>query len=534
MHIEYITDVVVSNVNYPNNTQKQQEITENSSYFKDCLTQSGAEGYCQKFSPADTDIIVSNAPVTETVPPPAAIYTTSPAAAAAAAEAAAPAPPPPEVPVEATTPPPPAPPVEATTPPPPAAPVEATTPPPPAPPVDATTPPPPAPTAPVEATTPPPPPAPAAPVEETKPVEASAPKRASRSVPGKYYYMTEEEVIPKIREVRYLIKNMDMSGKTDIEKYNIIEQQFIDSFGKDFMKARNLNLPKSMYYIIGVEFDNTLQKHVDNPEQVNRKRLYGDEDAGKIQDQIRDKYPGNLTNRDMFMMVNEMRNSGVLDNESLRTLGGREVIDTLSLLKSYIRYNPKNFNEGLRPLTLEERDQHWMNMMNKPFEKISLMRMFNEWIERDMGVPGNDSAPFIVKHLGGEMNSHGLFVIPGSGCDGNDWVGFLNMILDDMDEYDAHIQAIMNEIDAEEYVPVTDEIEDAEAVVPVNETVGAEEFMPVAEDTGAEENMAAVGAPAAETQAVQGEISPEAVSITAESAADHGSSEESTGSQEAA
>jgi len=453
MHIEYITDVVVSNVNYPVYPQKQQETTENAVDFKDCLIQSGTGSLSQTYSPADvvTYNTAAHVPAVETVPvtepaPPPAVYTTSPAAAAAAAEAAAP---------------------------PAAAEVKA----------------------------------PAAPA--TPPAPPAAEASAAASVLGSHYPVTEAEVIPKIRELRYIINNTDMSGKTDVEKYDIIEQRFKDSFGNEFMMARNLNLPSSTYYIIGIEFTDTLRKHIDDPEQVNRVRLYGDADAGKIQESIREKYPSSMTNRDMFMMVNEMRNSGVLDNNSLRVLGGREVMDTLSLLKSYIRYNPKDFNEGLRPLSLADRDKQWMNLMNRPFESIPLMRMYNEWMERDLATHGKDSAPFIVNHLGGEMCGAGYFIIPGSGCDGNDWVGFLTQILNEMDEYEEHIRALMQAIDAEEYVPVE-------------------------ETAGAEENLDGVAAPGAEDAIVPDDHSPEAEAAAGESAGDQDSGEDTGSSQEAA
>jgi len=243
---------------------------------------------------------------------------------------------------------------------------------------------------------------------------ASAPESSGFFDIGRYYTIPESEVVAKIREVRHNINMSDMTAKTDIEKYDWIENRFADAFGKDFMMARNLGLPSSMFYMVGIEFTDTLNRHIDDPAQVNRERLFGDADTEEIQNTIRDKYSETLTNRGLFMMVHEMRNAGVLDSDSLRSIGVEgvnNVIDTLTMLRSYAKVNTQTSSDDPNTLTIEERDKRWMNVLNKPVNTNDLFRLFNAWSQDNRFSMGSDLSSFIRNFLGGVKNDDGLFVV---------------------------------------------------------------------------------------------------------------------------
>jgi len=327
------------------------------------------------------------------------------------------------------------------------------------------------------------------------------PQSAGLSGLSKYYPVSEDDVIPGLREIRRNINNADLSAKTDIEKYDWLENQFIDVFGKDFLMARNLNLPSSMYYIIGVEFNDQLNKHIDNPAQVNRERLHGDASTGEIQNSIRDKFPEQLTNRDLFLMVNEMRNVGVLDSDALRSLGvdgARRFMDTLNLLWSYARHMTQS-DDPLSSLSFEERDARWMNVLDKPFSMTDLLRLFNAWSTNNsvtmspntgsfiaqflIGATGNngpsntnsshnsvyangsaqgyeygqaghyESAPGVYEGVQGPSAVYGNGSVGASNNDEEekDWDAILSMMLTEMDEYDELIRSRMQMIDEPDY-----------------------------------------------------------------------------------
>jgi len=354
---------------------------------------------------------------------------------------------------------------------------------------------------------------------------------------GRYYTIAEEEVIPKIREVRHIVNNADLSGKTDVEKYGWIEDQFADAFGSDFMMAKNLSLPSTMYYMIGIEFSDTLNRLIEDPAQVNRTRLYGDKSTEEIQNTIREKYPDTLANRDLFLMVNEMRNTGVLDADSLRSLGTEAtngIIDTLTLLRSYAKLSTQNSNDEIGSLTLEERDKRWMSMLDKPVNIDNLLRLYNSWSQDNRFSMGADTASFLTNFLGGVKGSDGLFevnnngnsqgevnsnngpvyinFIGGAGGGGGliqidynpsrnagvdtngshneeDWSKMLSMMLKGMDEYEDLIRSRMQLIDSEEYNPVTGENPEAEENPVVVESPEAGEHPEIEETPGAEENL---------------------------------------------
>ena len=362
--------------------------------------------------------------------------------------------------------------------------------------------------------------------EVASPYETYAPPAAPSAPPappessgvfniGSFYPIPEDKVVPTIREVRHHINNTDMSAKTDVEKYEFVEGAFTDAFGKDFLMAKNLSLPSSMFYMIGIEFNDTINRLIEEPAQVNRERLFGDKSTEDIQKSIRDKFPEVLTNRDLFLMVNEMRNSGVLDADSLRQIGkegANNIFDTLNLLRSYAKISTQNSDDEIGKLTLEERDRRWASILNNPVNLNTLMRLYNAWSQDGRFSMGSDIASFIANFLGGEKDENGLFIINNHGAqDGNhgqgggpiyinyvggadyssgnihngdngptninissgvsgnsngfgnvkgepeeDWDKMLDMMLKGMDEYDDLIRSRMELINAEE-PPVIDE-----------------------------------------------------------------------------
>ena len=334
------------------------------------------------------------------------------------------------------------------------------------------------------------------PIESATPVVTATTETAASSYLNQYYKVHEGEVLQGLSNVRFIINNTNLAGKTDREKYEFIENKFIDAFGKDFMMARDLSLPSSMFYLIGVEFSDTLARHIDNPEQVNRERLYGDKSTSSVQDTIRNKYPSELTNRDMFLMVNEMRNAGVLDSASLRTIGmdgAKRLVDTLALMRSYARFISRDANNLIKPLSAEERDEKLLSLFNKLLDTSELFILHNEWKGSGRIAIGEDTAPLFVKYLGGELDENGFFKL-GKSNYGYDMTQIFDLLMSEMHEYDDMVRDRMKMIDS---IPPMFMIAPpvAEEEPPVEEVPGAEENLETdevteageSESTGAEE-----------------------------------------------
>jgi len=309
------------------------------------------------------------------------------------------------------------------------------------------------------------------PMNSVPPVIKPSPSSESSYI-SQYYPISESEVILKIAEVRHAINSENLSLKTSIERYNFIENRFVEAFGKDFMIARNLNLPSSTFYMIGIEYNNTLNRHIENPEQVNRQRLYGNASTESVQNTIRNSFPANLTNRDLFLMVNQMRNAGVLDSASIRSLGANDakrVMDTLALLNKYARFLTMPKDERSRALTIDERDRRWVDKLNDAVSTHDLLCTYNVWALYDRVNIDPDSTKFLINHMGGELGENGLFIV--DAFDDIDWNRLMDMMFTEYGEYDALIQSRMNEINLAysalngSNVPVEDnsEIEDSGA-----------------------------------------------------------------------
>ena len=333
-------------------------------------------------------------------------------------------------------------------------------------------------------------PAPTPPVSETPaptpPVAAaSVAESTGASYVDQYYPISEADVIPKIREVRHIINNTDLSGKTDVEKYEFLENRFIDAFGKDFMMARNLNLPSSMFYMIGVEYIDTLGKHIENPEQTNRIRLYGDVSAENVQNSIREKYPEELTNRDLFMMVSDMRNAGVLDSNSIRSVGvsgAQRIMDTMALLRAYSRHNVLENNGALKQMSLAERDKQWVSKLNERVANGDLLLLYNIWNDSGRVSMGQDTAPFLVNNAGGILGDDGRFILPFKYHTDHCWENMYAVMMAEMEEYDELIRSRLREIDAEVYTGAGENIV-------IGDDIGAGEDLGMGESSGVEESI---------------------------------------------
>jgi hypothetical protein len=323
-------------------------------------------------------------------------------------------------------------------------------------------------------------------VTPTNPVNtAPVPASTGVSYVNKYYSISETEVVHEIRKIRHVINNADLSGKTDTEKYDWIENRFIDAFGKDFMMARNLSMPSSMFYMIGIEFNATLGRHMDNPEQVNRQRLFGDASAEEIQRKISAKYSDELTNRDLILKVNEMRNAGVLDSESIRSMsdsGIKRLMDTLRLLQNYVRFADMRKGGTVGPISLEERDRLWSEILDNRANLKDVQFLHNLFKHRGINTE-SDAVQFLINFTGGVLDANGFFILPPGGNKNFDEE--IKAILASMDDYDELVRSRMAYIDSEEYVPAgaygavnnpgTDNAPGVEAGAGIDEGSGAEE-----------------------------------------------------------
>jgi hypothetical protein len=370
-------------------------------------------------------------------------------------------------------------------------------------------------------------PAVAATVESTptNPVNNTAPVPASTGVSyiDRYYTISEAEVVQEIRKLRHTINNTDLSTKTDVERYDWIENRFIDAFGKDFMMARNLSMPSSMFYMIGIEFNDTLNRHIDDPGQVNRQRLFGDASTEEIQRRINAKYPDEPTNRDLIMMVNEMRSAGVLDSNSIRSLGEggiQRLMDTLRLLQNYVRFADMRGGGPIGPMSLKERDRRWAEILDNRANLKDVQFLHNLFKHRGINTE-SDAVQFLVNFTGGVLDANGFFILPPGGSKNFDEE--IRTLLASMDEYDELVRSRMALIDSEEYVP-------AGAYGAIN-TPGAEAGSEVNENSEAEYGSGVEEVPT-EYGTGSEDGSAEYSSGAGEGSAEHGSAEHGSGAEE--
>jgi hypothetical protein len=207
--------------------------------------------------------------------------------------------------------------------------------------------------------------------------------------------------------------------------------------------------------------------------------LFGDASAEEIQRKISAKYPDELSNRDLIMKVNEMRNAGVLDSDSIRSLGdgGQRLMDTLRLLQNYVRFADMRKGGTVGPLSFEERDRRWAEMLGNRANLNDVQFLHNLFKHRGINTE-KDAVSFLVNFTGGVLDANGFFILPPGGSKNFDEE--IRMLLASMDEYDELVRSRMALIDSEEYVPL-----EAYGAV-AGDVLGADEGLETDEGSGAE------------------------------------------------
>lgn len=159
-----------------------------------------------------------------------------------------------------------------------------------------------------------------------------------------------------------------LAGMSDIEAYNFIEAQFLAVFGDDFMDGHKLNLGGE-WQGVGRNFQAALRFRFGSNESafnaVNRERLFGDKSDAEIKQIIMDKYPRNMTNRDLAMMHEEMRAVGLFDTPHdwfPQTKGG---MTSMYMIRDYSwEFGP-----------------NWADMLDKPVDWNRLLGNQNYWMQ---------------------------------------------------------------------------------------------------------------------------------------------------------
>ena len=229
--------------------------------------------------------------------------------------------------------------------------------------------------------------------------------------------------------------------------------------------------------------------------------------AEEIQRKISSKYPDELTNRDLLMKVNEMRNAGVLDSNSIRSLGEggiQRMMDTLRLLQNFVRFADMRTGGPVSPISLEERDRRWAEMLDNRARLTDVQFLHNLFKQRGINTE-SDAIKFLVDFTGGTLDANGFFILPPGGSKNFDEE--IKSLLATMDEYDELVRSRMALIDSEEYVPAgaygAVNTPGAEAGSEINENSEAENGSGVEEvsadyGSGAEEGSAEHGSGAEE------------------------------------
>jgi len=187
-----------------------------------------------------------------------------------------------------------------------------------------------------------------------------------------YYLLAPEEVSPRLQELVNEIESADLSGMTNVEKYDWIENKFVEAFGEDFRMAHALALWGSGYTSILPVFDNQVRLQVGGWEaakRVNFERLYSGMNTNEVRNMIREKYPQNLTNRDFLLMFNEMDNVGVADQ-------GVYVMRYQYVQNLVIEYKTE-YADGKYPYWNMETTNKWAGMLDNPVSMPVLLEQFN-------------------------------------------------------------------------------------------------------------------------------------------------------------
>ena len=236
-----------------------------------------------------------------------------------------------------------------------------------------------------------------------------------------YYALhTPEQIHDLLMHARWTLLPGVLSGMTDVEKYDTIENWFIETFGENFMKAyhigaisddyrelicENLSVGfgKKDYWHIGRTFNEIINRNlggVNNAREVNRQRLYGDMSNDEIQDAIRAKFPDKLTNRDLFMMFGEMQSVGVFNDEF------HSNASTSTILHWYRSHSIQILRtDG----TWCGKTIPWESVLNMPVNKQLLFGVYNDVVYVGRCPPSQDARNFLTRFFGGEIGNGGYF-----------------------------------------------------------------------------------------------------------------------------
>ncbi|MDR2599892.1 MAG: hypothetical protein LBC73_06395 [Oscillospiraceae bacterium] len=161
-----------------------------------------------------------------------------------------------------------------------------------------------------------------------------------------------------------------LADMSDIEAYNFIEAQFLAVFGDDFMDGFNLRLgDMTQWEGVGRHFRVALGNHFmsrnTTPNAVNRERLFGDKSDAEIKQIIMDKYPQNMTNRDLAMMHAEMMAVGLFDSPQGWVPPNKGGMTSMHMIRDYARDFGGN----------------WADMLDKPVDWSRLLGNQNYWMQ---------------------------------------------------------------------------------------------------------------------------------------------------------
>jgi len=179
---------------------------------------------------------------------------------------------------------------------------------------------------------------------------------------------------------RAILKYPGLSEMSDIEAYKFIEAQFLAVFGDDFMTGWNLNLGadnwlgvEGEWLRVGRNFQSAIVAHFGHPNTanaVNRKRLFGDKSDAEIKQTIMDRYPRNISNRELAMMHGEMLAVGLLDSPLGWIPTNKAGVCATWLIDIYSR----------------EFGSAWADMLDEPVDWNKLFSRYNEWSQTGIHV----------------------------------------------------------------------------------------------------------------------------------------------------
>jgi hypothetical protein len=126
--------------------------------------------------------------------------------------------------------------------------------------------------------------------------------------------MASNEVAAKNKELKAIAANTDYTGMSDVEIYQSIYDLYADAFGDDFLDAHRYGVAAPISASPYGSYWTELYSHfgVENTDEVNRRRLYGDMSTEEIQNVIIAKYPadGQRTIRDVMSMARDFAEIG--------------------------------------------------------------------------------------------------------------------------------------------------------------------------------------------------------------------------------